>query len=208
MPTRGYICERIQRQIYNNLASDDATITLNLINSYLNDAIGMAVKANYKESLQADGIGYVNNSFYATFKGIPIIKNDDDTYKLTLPQIPFAVGRNEGVATLQFKKDDTVSATAIPISLNQVGYAFNMRSVQNKIVYWTENQIAYVKTTLPLYLFTATVRLVSKGVSDDLDAIINVPDDYIAMMADYISKQLFLERRQPIDTSNDGSDSV
>lgn len=208
MATRGYICERIQRQIYNNFASDDATITLNLINSYLNDAIGMAVKANYKESLQADGIGYVNNSFYATFKGIAITKNDDETYKLTLPQIPFAVGKNEGVATLQFKKDDTVSATAIPISINQVGYAFNMRPIQNKIVYWTENQFAYVKTTLPLYLFTATVRLVSKGISDDLDAVINVPDDYTAMMADYIAKILLLQRRQPLDTANDGVDSI
>lgn len=208
MATRGYICERIQRLIYNNLASDDATITLNLVNSYLNEAIGMAVKANYKESIQTDGIGYINNSFYATFKGIAITKNDDETYKLTLPQIPFAVGKNEGVATLQFKKDNEVSQTAIPISLNQVGYAFNMRGVQNKIVYWTENQYAYVKTTLPLYLFTATVRLVSKGVSDDLDAVINVPDEYFPMMAEYIRNQLLIERKQPLDSSNDGVDSV
>lgn len=207
MATRGLICERIQRQIYNNYASDDATITLNLINSYLNDAIGVAVKANYRESIQADGIGYINNSFYATFKGIAVTKNDDETYKLTLPQIPFGVGKNEGVATLQFKKGNDVSQTAIPISVNQVGYAFNMRPVQNKIIYWTENQYAYVKSTLPLYLFTATVRMISSGVSTDLDAVINVPDEYLPAMTEYIRNQLFFERKQPLDQTNDGVDS-
>ncbi|MCE9537882.1 MAG: hypothetical protein K8R85_01510 [Bacteroidetes bacterium] len=206
MATRGLICERIQRQIYNNFASDDATITLNLINSYLNDAIGIAVKANYKESIQADGIGYVNNSFYATFKGIAVTKNDDETYKLTLPQIPFGIGKNEGVATLQFKKDNEVSQTAIPISINQVGYAFNMRPMQNKIIYWTENQYAYVKSTLPLYLFTATVRMISGGISTDLDSVVNVPDEYYPIMVEYIKNQLLFERQQPIDTSNDGVD--
>lgn len=208
MATRGLICERIQRQIYNNFASDDATITLNLINSYLNDAIGIAVKANYKESIQTDGIGYVNNSFYATFKGIAVIKNDDETYKLTLPQIPFGVGKNEGVATLQFKKDNEVSQTAIPISINQVGYAFNMRPMQNKIIYWTENQYAYVKSTLPLYLFKATVRMISGGLSTDLDSVVNVPDEYYPIMTEYIKNQLFFERKQPIDTSNDGIDKA
>lgn len=199
-------CERVQRQIYNGPASDDATITLELINLYLNDAIGFAVKENYKESIATDGVGYINNSFYATFKGIAITKNDDGTYKLTLPQIPFGVGKNEGVATLQFKKDNEVSQTAIPLSLNQVGYAFNMRPVQDKILYWTENQYAYVKTTLPLYQFTATVRMISSGVSTDLDATINVPDDYFGLIVEYIKKQVFFERQQPLDTNNDGID--
>ena len=45
--TRNAFIERILRQIYNGQPSDDSNITYNLVNQWLNDAIGLAVKKNY-----------------------------------------------------------------------------------------------------------------------------------------------------------------
>ena len=170
--TRNIFIERILRQIYNGQPSDDSSITYNLVNQWLNDAIGLAAKKNYTDGIQMDGIAYVNNSFYTTFKDLAVSLGDIDTvtYSIDLPQIPVALGRNEGIATLQFVQDNLASQTAIPLSMNQVAYIDNLRPIQNKILYWTEGKNIYAKSLIPLTAYTANVRMVSGGISTDLNS--------------------------------------
>lgn len=208
--TRYQFIERILRQIYNGQPTDDASITPNLVNQWLNDAIGMAVKKNYTDSIQMDGVAYVNNSFYTTFTNLDINAEpvDNETYSIDLPIIPYALGKDEGVATLQIVGDKKTSQTAIPLSMNQVGYIPQLRPIQNKILYWVEGQQAYLKSNIPLTAYKATVRLISGGNSTDLQSTLIVPDDYVPMIVEYIKGQLAYERSRPIDTANDGVDNV
>jgi hypothetical protein len=207
--TRNIFIERILRQIYNGQPSDDSSITYSLVNQWLNDAIGLAAKKNYTDGIQMDGIAYVNNSFYTTFKDLTVeLGNIDNvTYSIDLPQIPVALGKNEGIATLQFVKDKLASQTAIPLSMNQVAYIDNLRPIQNKILYWTEGKNIYAKSLIPLTSYTANVRMVSGGDSTDLNSTLIVPDDYVPMIVEYIKGQLVFERSRPIDVSNDGVDN-
>jgi hypothetical protein len=207
--TRYALIERILRQIYNGQPSDDSNITYNLVNQWLNDAIGMAVKRNYTDSIQMDGVAYVNNSFYTTFTDIDINAElvDTVTYSIDLPVIPYALGRNEGVAMLQFVGDKKTSQTAIPLSMNQVAYIEQLRPIQNKILYWIEGKSIYVKSTIPLTSYKATLRLISGGDSTDLNSTLIVPDDYMPMVIEYIKGQLAFEKSRPIDQSNDGVDN-
>jgi hypothetical protein len=207
--TRYALIERILRQIYNGQPSDDSNITYNLVNQWLNDAIGMAVKKNYTDNIQIDGISYVNNSFYTTFTNIDISAEPVDTvtYSIDLPIIPYALGRNEGVAMLQFVGDKKTSQTAIPLSMNQVAYQEQLRPIQNKILYWIEGKNIYVKSAIPLTSYKATLRLISGGDSTDLTSTLIVPDDYMPMVVEYIKNQLAFEKSRPIDTSNDGVDN-
>ena len=207
--TRNIFIERILRQIYNGQPSDDSSITYSLVNQWLNDAIGLAAKKNYTDGIQMDGIAYVNNSFYTTFKDLAVSLGNIDnvTYSIDLPQIPVALGKNEGIATLQFVKDKLASQTAIPLSINQVAYIDNLRPIQNKILYWTEGKNIYAKSLIPLTAYTANVRMVSGGDSTDLNSTLIVPDDYVPMIVEYIKGQLAFERSRPIDTSNDGVDN-
>jgi hypothetical protein len=207
--TRYSLIERILRQIYNGQPSDDSNITYNLVNQWLNDAIGLAVKKNYTDNIQMDGIAYVNNSFYTTFTNIDINAESVDTvtYSIDLPIIPYALGRNEGVAMLQFVGDKKTSQTAIPLSMNQVAYIEQLRPIQNKILYWIEGKNIYVKSSIPLTQYKATLRLISGGDSTDLNSTLIIPDDYMAMVIEYIKGQLAFEKSRPIDTSNDGVDN-
>ena len=59
--SRYVLAERIQRVIYNGLPPDDATITIPVINLWINDGLAAAAKKNYAESIQLDGVAYVNN---------------------------------------------------------------------------------------------------------------------------------------------------
>lgn len=207
--TRYSFIERILRQIYNGQPTDDSSITFNLVNQWLNDAVGLAVKKNYTDSIQMDGVAYVNNSFYTTFTGLNINAEtvDNITYSVNLPIIPIALGKNEGVATLQFVGDKKTSQTAIPLSMNQVAYIEQLRPIQNKILYWVEGKKIYVKSQVVLTEYKATLRLISGGDSTDLDSTLIIPDDYVPMIVEYVKSQLAYERSRPIDQSNDGVDN-
>jgi hypothetical protein len=207
--TRYQLIERVLRQIYNGQPSDDSNITFGLVNQWLNDAIGVAAKKNYTDNIQMDGVSYINNSFYTTFKNLDIYAEtvDNVTYRVDLPSIPVALGRNEGVATLQFVGDKKTSQTAIPLSMNQVAYQEQLRPIQNKIAYWIEGDNIYVKSSIPLTSYKATLRMVSGGDSTDLDSTLIVPDDYMPVVVEYIKGQLAFEKSRPIDQSNDGVDN-
>ena len=204
--TRYTLAERIQRVIYNGLPQDDATITIPVINLWINDGLAAAAKKNYTESLQIDGVAYVNNSFYTTYKGLAITPDESNLWKFSLPQIPLGLGKNEGISTVQFKASGKVSFVAAPLSENQLGYFDTLKKVPNKVFYWNEGETVYVKSNINLNNYTATVRMVSGGNSSDLDSVINFPDDYIADVINYVVKFLMTERSQPIDTTNDGND--
>ena len=207
--TRYQLIERVLRQIYNGQPSDDSNITFGLVNQWLNDAIGAAAKKNYTDNIQLDGVSYINNSFYTTFKNLDIYAEtvDNVTYRVDLPSIPIALGRNEGVATLQFVGDKKTSQTAIPLSMNQIAYQEQLRPIQNKIAYWVEGQNIYVKSSIPLTSYKATIRMVSGGDSTDLDSTLIIPDDYMPVVVEYIKGQLVFEKSRPIDQSNDGVDN-
>lgn len=208
--TRKIFIERILRQIYNGQPTDDSSITFNQVNQWLNDAIGLVVKKNYTESIQMDGVAYINNSFYTTFTNLDITPEtvDNVTYSVALPVIPYSLGKNEGIATLQFVGEKKTSQTAIPLSMNQVAYIEQLRPIQNKILYWNEGNKVFVKSTIPLSNYKATLRLISGGDSSDLSSTLVVPDDYVPMIVEYIKGQLAFERSRPIDQSNDGVDNV
>jgi hypothetical protein len=206
--TRKTFIERILRQIYNGQPSDDSSITFNQVNQWLNDAIGVAAKKNYTDSIQMDGVAYVNNSFYTSYSSLTITQVDNTTFKFTLPQIPVALGKNEGIATLQFSNSKTpTSFGAVPLSMNQVGYQDTLRPIQNKVVYWPQGQEVYMSTGIPLTAYKANVRMISGGDSSDLNSTLIIPDDYVPVMVEYIKAQLAFERSRPIDTSNDGVDN-
>ena len=206
--TRKTFIERILRQIYNGQPSDDSNITFNLVNQWLNDAIGVAAKKNYTDSIQMDGVAYVNNSFYTSYSGLTITSVNNTTFKFTLPQIPVALGKNEGLATLNFSNNNTPTTFgAVPLSMNQVSYQDTLRPIQNKVVYWSQGQEVYMSTGIPLTAYKANVRMVSGGDSSDLNSTLIIPDDYVPVMVEYIKAQLAFERSRPIDTSNDGVDN-
>jgi len=207
MQRQTYI-ERLRREVFGDYIPDDTSLTIGLVNSFLNDAIGIAVKTNYKDSIQLDGVSYVNNSFYTTFKNITVAKDEDFLYKITLPELPIAVGRNEGVASLQFRStDNKISQNAIPISIAQKNYYIGLRRIPNKILYYTEGKFAYAISTIILTSYTANVGMISGGDSTQLDSELNVPADYFPVMEAYLMPILMRERTVVKDSTNDATDN-
>ncbi len=208
MATRRQYIEQIRRLIYNGQPDDDATITIGLVNVVLNQAIGVAAQKNYQDSLQLDGIAYINNSFYTTYKGLAITSDEQFLWKIQLPHIPIGVGDIDGVETCVLYDGVQNSYPIVLLNVQQKGYQRGMRAIPNKLLGYYENQYLFILSTLFLYQFTAKVTMVSGGLSSDLSSTLNVPDNYFPIMNDFLLKYFVTERTQPLDSTNDGVDFI
>lgn len=207
--TRAHLIEQILRQVYGSQPTDDASVTPNLVNQMINQGIGVAAKQNYTEAIQLDGVGYVNNSFYSTFKGLTVTADENFKWKISLPEVPLGVGKNEGISTLVFKSDSgEVSRPVVWLSQNQVTYYQSMPIIANKILAYSEGNVVYALTTLQLNQYTATATIVSGGDSTNLNSVLRVPDNYIPVIVDYVTKSLIAARLQTQDKANDGNDAL
>lgn len=206
---RSVFIERTLRQIYNGQPSDDATITTNLVNTWMDDGIALAAKQNYKDNYQIDGVSYVNGGFYTTFKGVAIEADEQFLWKITLPQIPVGIGATEGISTLVIKYDNlNTSFPVIWIDQNQKTYYQSMRPIPNKIIAYNEGENVFLVSSLLMDLYTAQVTMISGGDSTNLDSTLNVPPDYLPVIVEYIKQQLMFERMQPLDNESDGNDAI
>lgn len=208
--TRKFFIEQVLRQVYGGWITDDNTITTNLVNSYINEAIAASVKRNAAENLQIDGVAYVNNSFYTTYNINSITEDENFIFKFSIPQIPIGVGSNEGIASVQFKDaDKNLSYEAVILNMNQVSYLSSMRNIPNKVLVWFEGNVVYIKSLINLTPFKAKVRMIS-GTKDsnDINSELQVPDDSLPFIREYVVNQLIKERQQPTDTANDGINKV
>lgn len=203
--TRLFLIRRLVRDVFGSEPRNDTNMSDNFVNALLNEGIAVAIKTNWKESIQLDGIAYLNNSFVTTYKGLSVIKDEDFIFKISLPAIPIALGRNEGVTSLKFKDSHgRLSQDCIPMSTNQKsldGY----RVIPNKILYYSEGNSIFAKSTLLLNLYTATVSMISAG-DTDLSSEINLPEDSLSIVTSYVTAILMRERQVPKDVTNDGVD--
>lgn len=201
--------ERLRRQVYGDFPSDDSTITDSLVNQWCIDGTSVAAKANYKDNFQLEGVAFVNNGFYSTFKGVAITKDETNLYKFTLPEIPLGIGAVDGIARVVFKDSEgSISYPGVLLSENQATIQRSMRDIPNKVLCYPEGGYCYVISTLLMNQYTATVTMVSGGDSSDLNSVLNIPGDYFPVMIQYIQQQLLLERNQPTVPISDGNSAI
>lgn len=201
--------EQIRRMIYGSQPSDDAEITVNLVNQWLDQAIAFAAQKCYQDNLKIEGIAFVNNGFYSTFKGIEVTKDENFLWKVELPQVPPGIGQSEGISTIEFKSDtNQISYPVVLMSMNQRSYNRGMRPIPNKLIGYQEGGNVFVLSTIQLSQYTATVTMISGGVSSDLDSTLTVPPDYLPFVTDYLKQQFAFSRNMPVDLNSDGQDFV
>ncbi len=206
---KAYI-ELIRRQIYGDQPSNDANITIGLCNYWLNYAAAFAAKQNSKENLSLDGVNYINNSFYSTFKGIAITQDEQFLWRLTLPQIPLGVGNTDGISQVIIK-DAATNQRSYPVVLmsqNQLSFQKGMMEIPNKLLGYSEGKYIYVLSTILLSEYTASITMVSSGDGTDLTSTVNIPDDYFPIIVQFMREQLMFQRTTPQDVTNDGADVV
>jgi hypothetical protein len=206
--TRKVLIEQIRRMMYGSIPTDDANVTEKEINLYINEGIAYMAKVNYTDAIKLDGIETIADSFYATFKNLAITKdNDTGYYALDLPQVPLGLSRGYGISTVTFPTSTGLAKSPIPISPRELDYVDNLKQPPSKIFYWAEGKKLWFKSYTNLVGKFAIVRMVSTETAD-LDAEINVPQEYITDIINLVMNQLRTRKATPQDSTNDGLDKV
>jgi len=207
--TRKALIEQVRRLYYGGIPSDDATLTENEVNLYINQAIAYIAKVNYTDAIKLDGVETVSDAFYATFKNLAITKdNDTGYYSTTLPHPPLGLSRGYGISTVTFPVNTGSLAKApTPISPRELDIIDNLKSPPSRIYYWAEGNKLWFKSYVNLVGRFAIVRMVSAE-NTDLTSEVNVPIEYISDMINWILNQLKVRKGMPEDTTNDGLDKA
>ena len=206
--TRKVLIEQIRRMLYGGVPTDDANITEKEINLYINEALAYMAKVNYTESIKLDGIETVSDVFYLTFKNLAITRDTDTGYySLDLPQVPLGLARGYGISTVTFPTSTGLAKSPIPISVRELDYMDSLKQPPSKIFYWAEGKKLWFKSYTNLVGRLAIVRMVSTETSD-LDAELNVPQEYITDIINLVMGQLRPRKATPQDSTNDGLDKL
>lgn len=205
--TRSQFIEQILRQVYGGYVQEDSSITPMLVNQYIDQGIAVAARTNYTDNLKLEGISFVNNSFYTTFKNLTPVKDERNLWKITLPQVPVGIGYSEGISTLQLKDENgVISLPCIPLTQNQKTYFQSMPHIPSKTLFYSEGDNVFIISSIKLSDYTASVTMISGGLSSSLNSTLNVPSDYIPVIVQYVQQQLLIMRQRPQDLANDGTD--
>jgi hypothetical protein len=206
--TRKVLIEQIRRIFYGGVPNDDASLSEKEVNAYLNEAIAYMAKVNYTDAIKLDGIETVADSFYATFKNLAITRDTDTGYySLDLPQVPLGLARGYGISTVTFPTSTGLAKSPIPISVRELEYIDQLKQPPSKIFYWAEGKKLWFKSWTNLVGKFAIVRMVSTETSD-LDAEINVPQEYVSDIIDLVINKLKIRKGTPEDSVNDGVDKA
>jgi hypothetical protein len=205
--TRKVLIEQIRRLYYGGTPSDDANLTENEVNIYINQAIAYFAKVNYSDAINLDGIETVGDAFYSTFKNLAITKdNDTGYYYTTLPHPPLGLARGYGISTVTFPVSTGLAKAPTPISPREVDYIEQVKLPPSKIFYWAEGSKLWFKSYTNLVGRFAIVRMITAENSDKT-AELNVPAEYISDIINWIMNQLRVRKGMPEDTTNDGLDT-
>jgi hypothetical protein len=194
--TRRALIEQIRRLYYGGTPGDDATLSENEVNIYINQAIAYIAKVNYTDAIKLDGVETVSDAFYATFKNLSMTKDNDTGYwYVTLPHAPLVV--TGGLAK-----------APTPISPRELDFIDQVKMPPSKVFYWAEGNKLWFKS--PYYNLNGKfpiVRMVSAE-NSDMTSEVNVPGEYISDMINWILNQLKVRKGMPEDTTNDGLDKA
>lgn len=206
--TRKVLIEQIRRMLYGGVPTDDANITEKEINLYINEALAYMAKVNYTDSIKLDGIETVSDVFYLTFKNLAITRDTDTGYySLDLPQVPLGLARGYGISTVTFPTSTGLAKSPIPISVRELDYMDSLKQPPSKIFYWPEGKKLWFKSYTNLVGKFAIVRMVSTE-NNDMDAELNVPQEYITDIINLVMGQLRPRKATPQDSTNDGLDKL
>ena len=81
-----------------------------------------------------------------------------------------------------------------------------MPNLPQRVLFYSEGENVFVISSLVLSNYTASVTMISGGLSSSLNSTLNIPSDYLPVVIQYVQQQLLLMKQTPKDLANDGQD--
>lgn len=209
--TRKELCELIQMRLAGGMPTDDFPITLNEINLWLDHGIAASAMKNYTDGVQIDGLEFVGDAYYTTFKNLTLSQDTVTLYyKATLPAPPLGIPRGYDIPSAYIMKPEGgYSKAMVRVNPQQLDYYNDLPKPKNAVEFWNEGSTMYVRTDTANLLNGAKVAVRMAGSSGDraLTSEALVPSDSVPFVVDYVFKYFLQTDQMPKDLMNDGTNA-
>lgn len=206
MTTRRQLCELVIRNLAGGDPSDDFPVKPEEVNLWMEHAIAAAAKVNYTEGVNLDGIEFVADAFYTSFRNLELLYDElTDSYYTELPSMPYGLPRGYDISSLQIQGNKQLSKTGVRVNPQQLSYYKELPMPPNMFYFWTEKKRLWCYSFTPLQDSFVYVRMASAAdTSGDLDSELALPSDFLPYVTDYLEKKLRPMIALPADITNDG----
>jgi hypothetical protein len=191
------------RRVSQGRPSDESAITENEVKLWLDHAVAAAAVRAYQGAVQVDGIESVPEGFHHTFKNLVLTEDEDTGYfEFTLPSKPYGLSRGWDITSVKIEGTRMLSQELLRVSPSQLGFYKTLNPPKNAIFFWVEGVTGIVDS--PVDLTGKKVRVTMPAQSLSMDDEMNVSEDQLVFITEYILKNFLSTLNVQPDLSNDG----
>jgi len=207
--TRQQLIDRVLRFYYDGTPSDDAVLTSNEVDLYINDAIATVINKQSIEAYNITGIVSVPEGYVTTYElTAPVLNQFTGYYSTTLPHPPIGLPDLAGVTGVYFGGNKGQSRPILYVSSREMDYFISMPKPPQAAFYWIENRTIYFwcRTDISAISDKIYIRMAT-NVQSGTNDVLNVPPEAIDMVFSLVTQKLLERKKIPVDLINDGIES-
>lgn len=208
--TRQQLIDRILRAYYNGIPTDDAELTNNEVDLYINDAITAVMNRQMMDDYNITGILSVPDGYITTYQlQAPVYDSNTGNYHTTIPHPPMGIPGTAGILGVYFSGGLGQSQPVLYIRPSEMDYFQFMPKPPQAAFYWIEGNEIYFwcRTDLSQSPDKVNIRMatnVQSGVND----ILSVPPDAVDQIFSLTLQKLMARKGVMQDVTNDGIDKA
>lgn len=190
---------------YNNIPSDDATITLRHVAELIAIEVAWFAKKSAFENSNAGEATYANDQFISTFNSLELLTDNVTNEKyVPLPATPAGLPNNQEIVSVAFTGCPNVRV--VPLKQKDQFAQQYLPMPTNIYTYKIENGRIIFGILGKLVTGDVSIKMVG-AVSGDtlLDSVLNIPMDVQSDIMDKVLNKLDPRRSVPVDLLNDSS---
>lgn len=198
------LIQRLERHMNNGYPKDDWTVTENQMLLYIDAAIPLVMKGQMFENAKVSGLFETPEAYLATYDfTIANQRSNTTEWYITLPQTPLALPDGYAITDVYFIDGGFEGQRCYYLAPKRQAYR-NSLPKPDGVYFRIEGRKLFLQATSnqPLYNYKISVQMpISR--TDDIDAVMNIPDDSLNLIFEYVVKQLIQRIQMPQDVIND-----
>lgn len=203
--TKKMLIQRLRQHIAKTFPNSSFPISETETLLYIDQALAVAIVGKAYEGAKIEGALVVPDAFYLTSQ-LPALAQDSVTgyWYTTLPQPPISLPLGYSISRMYFADSVYgVSQSINPIEAKRVSYRMNM-PLPTGTRYWVEGSKVFVAASDGQSLLNQNVyATIASTRTEDVDDVMNVPDDAIEIIFNNVTAKLMQRMGMPQDIISD-----